>query len=290
MDELKEGIQGLAADSTKGDATPETLSKPDQGAQCNMGSSANGLANAGKGVRNELLNLLSLSTARTRDDYQRLAFLSASLTLEELAAAKEWKDNDTAEVNALLAEYGTLRQETMNTINNRTQILMLGLAAIAALAGGTLTSDRLTSSKLLVAAVFSGAIPLVCVFVLLVWMSEAIRCHRVSYYLASAVEARINAKLGRLTVTWEAALWTVLPRDELWGPSMMALALVGVFAAAAPWLGVLVTGTPIALQGRPLYEVFVPYAFYGLTVLYSLRYMPRLKNIPIVRSEMHSRG
>ena len=142
----------------------------------------------------------------------------------------------------------------MNTINNRTQILVLGFAAIAALAGG-LTSERFTSNRLLVAAVFSGAIPLVCVFVFWVWLSEAVRSHRVGYYLASGVEARINAKLGRLVVAWEAGLWTrILPRDEVWGPSMMALALVGVLAAAAPWFGVFVTNTPIGLRGQPLYE------------------------------------
>lgn len=89
----------------------------------------------------------------------------------------------------------------MNTINNRTQILVLGLAAMAALAGASLTSERLMANRLAIIGVFSAAIPLVCVFVFLVWMGEAIRSHRVGYYLASAVEARINAKLGRLVVT-----------------------------------------------------------------------------------------
>ena len=77
-------------------------------------------------------------------------------------------------------------------------------------------------------------------FIFLVWLSEAVRAHRVGYYIASAVEVRINAKLGKLVITWEAALWTgFIPRDELFGPSMMSLRIIGLFAVLSPWLGIL---------------------------------------------------
>jgi len=86
----------------------------------------------------ELSQLLSLSTPRGRGEYERLAALSAAS--KGTGLREGWGPGDSAELDALLAEYATLRQETMNTINNRTQILILGLAAIAALAGGSLTS------------------------------------------------------------------------------------------------------------------------------------------------------
>jgi hypothetical protein len=235
-----------------------------------------------------IASLLSLSRVRTREDYITLAQLSAKLGASEKAMNKQWGDEDTAELQALLAEYTSLRQESMNTINNRTQILVLGLAAIAAIAGASISSSSLTSNSILRIGVFSGAIPLVCVFVFFVWMSEAVRSHRVGQFLASAVEAAINAKLGRLVMSWEAGLWTgLLPRDEWWGPSMMALAVVGILAATAPWVGVLLAGTSVGLHGRPLYEVWCPYAFYSLIVLYTLKHMSRLKNISTVASAMH---
>ncbi len=242
----------------------------------------------GAAEREALQRLLSLSHPRSPHDYGTLSRLSLNLVEHERETGKQWDDQDTAELTALLAEYESLRQESMNTINNRTQILILGLAAMAALAGGSMTIDGLAQNRILVTAVFSAAIPLVCVFVLLVWLSEAMRSHRVGYFLASAVEARINAKLGRLALTWEGALWAgFLPRDELFGPSMMSLAVVGVFAAASPIFGLLLAGTPIVLQGDPLWELWAPYVFLLLVALYAHRQMPRLRNVSTLVSPMH---
>lgn len=75
--------------------------------------------------RDELLRLLSLSTARTPENYQTLARLSTSLSTS-WTAGRKWTESDTAEVRALLAEYTGLRQESTNTINNRIQIPDLG--------------------------------------------------------------------------------------------------------------------------------------------------------------------
>jgi hypothetical protein len=256
-----------------------------------LGSGAGAGPSRSESDREALLRLLALGTARTRHDYLTLACLSDALTRRPSADRPEWTESDTAELNALLTEYTSLRQESMNTINNRVQILVLGLAAIGALAGVSVTSDRLPASPVLLAAVFSGAIPVVCVFVFMVWLSEAIRCHRIGYHIASAVEARINAKLERLVVTWEAALWTgILKRDEMWGPSMVALALVGLVGAAAPWCGVFLTGTSIGFHGRLLWEVWFPYAFFLLAGLYGWWHLPQLKNIPVITSSMHAGG
>lgn len=244
-------------------------------------------------VTKELAGLLSLSVARTKRDYRRLAHLSASLAGLEPPKAQGWADVDTAELDALLAQYVSLRDESMNTINNRIQILLLGVAAVGALIGGALTIDDPTAKPLVVRAVFSLAIPLVAVFVLFVWISEAVRSHRVGYFLAADAEARINAKLGRLVMSWEAGLWAGnMPRDELFGPSMMALGVFGLVAAAAPFCGLALTGipprldvllSPAVLQSR---AILIPFAIFAAAIGYVVLNWRRLKNEDVIISTL----
>ncbi len=236
----------------------------------------------------ELHSLLALNATRTKQDYERIAAVSEKSPAANHQSGAPLSERDVAELDVLLAEYDSLRQESLNTISNRIQTMVLGLTAISALMGGALATNQLTANKSILIGVFSGAVPLVSVFVILVWLSEAVRSHRVGHYLASVVEARVNAKLGRLALSWEAALWTqILPRDELFGPSMMSMGIIGVIAAISPWCGVFLSGTNIALEGRPLYEVIVPYVFLAMSALYCLLHMKRLRNIPIIRSPFH---
>jgi hypothetical protein len=54
---------------------------------------------------------LALGKTRTRDDYLALAHLSDAVARRPSADPPDWTDSDTAELNALLAEYASLRQE-----------------------------------------------------------------------------------------------------------------------------------------------------------------------------------
>ena len=229
--------------------------------------------------REELEHLLALSTPRRRHHYRRMAELSQAVGDANATSP------DDAEFAALLAEYESLRQESMNTVNNRIQVLVFGAAAIAALVGGALTIDKPEEHKLLVWALFSLAVPIVYVFILLVWVSEATRSHRVGSFLAGDVEAKINAKLGRLVLCWEAALWTgALPRDERRGPSSVALAIIGVVAVSAPVFGLAVVNTDWLPLSRWVLQLSVPYGLLLGTALYMWRLMPRLKNTDVVVS------
>ena len=173
----------------------------------------------------------------------------------------------------------------MQTVNNRTQILLLGITAIAALIGGSLTIQNPQTSKTIIYAVFSGAIPLVSIFVLLVWSGEAMRAHRVGYFLAADMEARINQKLGRFAMNWESALWSgLLPRDEMFGPSMMSFAVIGVLALASPWFGLILSGTQNVPQILLALAVLIPYLFLALTALYLGVHLKRLRNNPVASS------
>jgi len=122
---------------------------------------------------------------------------------------------------------------------------------------------------------------------LIVWVSEAVRSHRVGYFLAADVEARVNEKLGRLVMIWEASLWAGnQPRDELFGPSMMALGVVGILAGAAPFLGLILTNTPINWCVLISPSIIVPYSIFVVTVMYVLFNWSRLKNKDVIQSTL----
>lgn len=230
----------------------------------------------------ELQRLLALSSWRSLDDYQQLARLSARLGRHPV---RDWDDKDEAELEALLAQYGSLRDESLQSISNRVQVLMLGIAAVGVLVGGSLTISDPRAARNVIYAIFSGAIPLVCIFVLFVWAGEAMRSARVGYFLAADVEARINQKLGRFVMSWEASLWAgAQRRDEVWGPSMMALSIVGLVGLAAPWCGVLLSGNAGVLPIWPILAVLVPYLLLAAAALYLGANLDRLRNIPEVRS------
>jgi hypothetical protein len=232
------------------------------------------------GDRARLRDLLRPSAVREQADYVDLAQLSERVAAYEAQSATEWTDRQRAELDTLLAEYNSLRQESLNTINNRVQVLLLGLAAVGALAGGAMTSEGIAQRPELVTVVFSAAIPLLSSFVFLSWLSEAVRSHRAGYFLASWLEPRINALFGRLVLSFEASLWTrLLPRDELGGPSMMALVALGAVAAGAPVLGLYVSHVPFSYWGgRAIPSVWIPWAGLSAVAIYTLTQLQRLKN------------
>src|SRR5262245_4068010 len=141
--------------------------------------------------REELAILLSPWTIRASKDLERLAYLSARC---EPAA-------DASLLQALLAQYNTLRLESQNSINNRIIVLSYGLVALGTLAGGASAIQGLSeraaanASALVFHLTFCGAIPLVAVCVLMIWLSEALRSSRVGSFLAADVEPQINQHL-----------------------------------------------------------------------------------------------
>lgn len=238
-------------------------------------------------IRRKLTMLLALNRRRGRAQIAELAALSQALVEAEAAEGRDWDDQAAGELAALLAEYESVRAESMQTISNRTQIMMLGVAAMGALIGGALTINTPTvaPNRLIVQAVFSGAVPLVFLFVFFMWLSEAVRAHRAGYFLAADVEARINIRLGRLVSTWETSLWTArLPRDEMFGPSMMAILVMAWFAALAPPFGLVMSGVTDVVSVETSVLIGVPYLSFVLAALYARRNLARLKNIPVLQS------
>jgi hypothetical protein len=218
-------------------------------------------------------DLLDIRHSRTLGDYSVLANLAAKDATPDVLNGKEWTEADTAELAALLAEYESLRNESLNAINNRLQLLLLALAAVGALVGGALSIDEPLKRVVAVTLMLSVAVPLMSCLVLVVWAGEAMRMKRVGHYLASDVEPRINRKIGRLVVSWEQALYTgALPRDEFSGTSMYVGVVFGLAALVAPIVGLQITGTPVtwSLIGQPLWQLWLPWSLLGITGIWLL--------------------
>ncbi len=238
-----------------------------------------------KDEKNNLNRLLSLFTVRTKKEFQTISQLSARRVDYEKDSGKKWEEQDTVETLALIAQYESLRQESLNTINNRTQVMLLGIAAIGAIIGGSLTINDPLGKKFLIYTIYSGIVPFLCSFILLIWIGEAMRCHRVAYFIASEVEARINAKFGRLVLSWESSLWSgLLPRDEMFGPSMLSMAILGFISVFSPIFGFIYSGTKWIPFSQPLIVLGLPYLFLLMTVGYLLFNLKRIRNNPIIRS------
>jgi hypothetical protein len=234
-----------------------------------------------KEAEDELRALLAQAAVRGPQQYRRMSHLSALLDENVANSQRSWQSYDDAELQALLAEYSSLRLESLNTITTRAQTIVFGLAAVAALFAGPFALGDPAKQRNLTIAVFSGAVPIVSLLVLLVWVGEAMRMKRVSEYLASDIEARINRKFGRLVLAWEACLKTgVLPRDDRFGPSATILAVFFAFAVASPLIGVWVTETPVRLwsQGSPLWELWVPWI--GCTAVAVYLWRVRARYLP----------
>src|SRR3989442_14594919 len=94
----------------------------------------------------ELERLLSLSTPRQRHHYRQMAELSGELGDTRAPSTIRADDGEFAE---LLAEYESLRQESVTSINNRDQALILYATAIAVVVGGALIIDNPAERRLL---------------------------------------------------------------------------------------------------------------------------------------------
>lgn len=224
-------------------------------------------------AQQSVTDLLDLRRQRTLADYQILAHLTATEARPEFLNAKEWTEADSAELTALLAEYDSLRNESLNAINNRLQLLLLALAALGALLGGALSIDEPSKHIFAITLLLSVAVPLMSCLVLVVWAGEAMRMKRVGHFLAIDVEPRINRKLGRLVMSWEQALLSgALPRDEFSGASMYVGVVFGCAALAAPIVGLRITGTPLIWNtlGPPLWQLWLPWSLVGFTGIFLL--------------------
>ena len=103
-----------------------------------------------------------------------------------------------------LAEYNTLREESLRTLNNRIQIVSFGLATLGLLFAGILSSK--TQNDHLIGVTFGVVIPIISTLVYYFWFGEFERMVRVGRKL-QRVETAINSTFeGKPILTWETEL------------------------------------------------------------------------------------
>lgn len=141
-------------------------------------------------------------------------------------------------VEAMFKEYETLRQESLDSMNSRNQIVSFGLATIGLLGAAVLSADDKIRSTRLILTVFGLGIPVLSVLVLYIWLGEVERMMRVGVYL-EGLEERINAQFeaDEPPLGWEAFLR--LGRAQMVYPYVVVIGAFLGFALFGPVLAVM---------------------------------------------------
>lgn len=107
------------------------------------------------------------------------------------------------QVQALLAEYNTLRQESSSAISNRTTIANFVFGALAVIIAALVAQERPTWATAVVSAFF---VPQIAKTGLLIWLGEYQRSQRAGRWIAD-VELKINEVIGLdRAMSWESSL------------------------------------------------------------------------------------
>ena len=149
---------------------------------------------------------------------------------------------DTLEL--MLKEYETLRQESLDSINNRSQIVSFGLATIGLIVAAIFALDSSLQSTALVVLVFSVGIPIISVLILYIWLGEVERMMRAGDYLCG-LEARINDVEGSGTAPLQWEQWLRSTTKQMKYPYIVVIVLFLGFAYTAPVVGFVEKGLTV---------------------------------------------
>jgi len=105
-------------------------------------------------------------------------------------------------LEALLAEYGCLREESLRGIDNRITIMNFTFGALSIVLASLLANRVPRSLAGIVGLLF---VPQVAKAALLIWLGEYNRSQRAGRQIV-AIESRVNELLGATLISWETAL------------------------------------------------------------------------------------
>ncbi|MER5885326.1 hypothetical protein ABT160_15970 [Streptomyces sp. NPDC001941] len=173
----------------------------------------------------------------------------------------------SAALQALLTEYNSLRQESLQAITNRIQIMNFAFTSLAVVLAAVLGSSISRGLAVPICLVF---IPVSAKASLLIWLGEYHRSQRAGRGVA-AIEQRVNQQLGRPgLLSWESGL--ISTRTHMSYPYAATVAymlsagvlghVVGIY-----FLGTLAAGhgtrvTVLAVAGAVLYAVVLEVLFF----------------------------
>jgi hypothetical protein len=116
----------------------------------------------------------------------------------------ELKVDDASELalQAMLAEYATLRAESVQSISNRMAVMNFTFGALSVVLAGLLAASI---SELMAGFIALFFVPQMAKAGLLIWMGEYNRSQRAGRWTA-VLEERINQRVGSQVVGWEGSL------------------------------------------------------------------------------------
>ncbi len=173
-------------------------------------------------------------------------------------------DNEkTNALEVILKEYETVRQEAMDAIGNRNQVLSFGLATIGIIFAAAISSKDILGNIRFVQIVFCGVIPVISLLVSVVWFGEVNRMNRASVYIKTQIEPRIDSifekgEYKRL-LNWEN--WQRETKTQLAYPYIAATLLFILIAGSSPVAGLMAANVGICKY--PQYVV-IPWLITGL--------------------------
>lgn len=141
-------------------------------------------------------------------------------------------------VEIMLEEYKTLRQESLNAMNNRNTILSFGLATIGAVFAGSIVAYTDSAYPLISSLALILVIPAISSFILLMWLGEYERMQRAGKFLVE-LEGKINKEASKKLLTWETQLR--YKKSHMKYPYYATVVLLIVISSVSLVLGVGVT-------------------------------------------------
>jgi hypothetical protein len=116
-------------------------------------------------------------------------------------------------VDVFMEEYKVLRDEIVQSLSSRLQILSFGLATVGVLVAGATTA--LSRGETRVAPiVLLVMVPAACLATEEIWYSEVRRGRRASWYLWG-LERKINSQLSARALEWEGGLRGRVPQLQI---------------------------------------------------------------------------
>lgn len=119
------------------------------------------------------------------------------------AAASPAGGDPSLAVTAMLAEYNSLRQESLSSIGNRVTIANFSFGAVSLILAALISQG---TASLLTGVLALALVPQIAKVGLMIWLGEYNRSQRAGKWI-SELERRINAAVGvDHAVSWESAL------------------------------------------------------------------------------------
>lgn len=172
------------------------------------------------------------------------------------------------QLDAALAEYDSLRQESMASISNRITVVNFTFGALAVMIAGLLAQSDPTLLSGAVAVLF---VPQLAKTGLLIWLGEYDRSQRAGRWIRD-LELRINSLVDNRSMSWESALMSkgthmsypyastvLLLLGAGWASLVVGFSIIyGNLAANDPrWLNwVAVVGVTIVIVAEVLFALY----------------------------------